>query len=263
MTEDLTPPSGGEKPPGEEQLPASDDMQAMEQRLADLEAEKVVLTEGIGKRDRLISQTQGRADRLATKLQVMTQQRSKRPPTSRGTRRQQAADQGSDRDEELAEAQAESYISSMESMKLRLLAQHGLSESEMPEGLNLSDISPGELRLHIELAATNKNLRELGASPASQHEPGPEGEEQPEGEGASPVGARGAGGLFDTGGPTGVEAQERLDRIDALHAKSEKLRDEGSRKQGAYLKLRTIHQDPRKIVRTPQQEDELDILERG
>jgi len=259
MTEDLTQTSGEQKP-GAGQSPESDDMQAMKQRLADLEAEKVTLEEGIGKRDRLISQQQGRADRLATQLQVLTQRRSERAPASRGERRSRSQ-QADERDVELAEAQAESYISQMEAMKLRLLTQHGLGEDELPEGLNLSEISPGELRLHIELAATNKQLRGLGASAASQDELEAEGEEQPTG--ASPVGARGAGGLFDTGGPTGQEAQERLDRIDALHAKSEELRDGGSREQGAYLKLRTIHQDPRKIVRTSREEDELDILERG
>lgn len=211
----------------------------------------------LGKQERLISTMQRQAATLERQL---------------ATARTQAA--GPTRGPAAARAAAAALIDNTdqnEAIALRALIEKGLTEEDLPASLDLASATPAEVKLTIELVSVNSKLQQLGASiesdPASDEAARLEAERQIEGdqvaeeEGAGPAVAEGAAGLIDAGGPTGTEADKRSAKVDRVHEASEKLLESGNRRQGAYLKLRAIHNDPRRIVSGGDDIDDLDSID--
>ena len=224
-------------------------------RLDALEKDRDKKEVTIGKQERLISTMQRRSDTLERQLNVLRST----PTPPRGPRAAQAA-----------AAAGEDHTDRNESLALRTLMEQGLTEEDLPKDLDLATASPAEVRLSIALASTQKQLQQLGASnqpnPVSDEaarlaaEQARSGDDVAAAEGVGPAAAPGAGGLFDAGGPTGTEADKRSAKVDRLHVQSEKLLQGGNRQQGAYLKLRAIHNDPRRVV-SGGETDDLDSID--
>jgi len=128
--------------------------------------------------------------------------------------------------------------------------------TEVPvEAIDLATATPQEVLLHVELAHTRKELQQLGASitPAETEQERLAREAATHGDtvdpaALGPASAQGPTSLIDPGGPTGPEAEQHLAKVDRMYDEAEKLKQGGNRAQGAQLKLRALHADPRKVV---------------